>query len=527
MAQVFMPGEAVQGAGSTAGGFPAGEDRQYKDILLSDSEIGLARECLSKALEMGAAKVRVTLSKSRMDLVGTLDGAVDKINSCQDRSLSVSLFAGGRYGSFTTNRCDGDGLDEFLRRAFDTVSRLVPDEFRDLPDPARVCSGAGGGDELGLFDKGYCDVTPGQRVQMALDASVWGKKELLREAAVEGAAVYGGLNSSLSAYELVSEEGEYSDSICDTLLLDSQGAYCRHIETNFDYGVEVTVKDGLGRRLSRYAWDSATRLEGLDFKSVGPRALSRAVQAIGPRRTRSRRTCMVIDRECSAKVVSPLLRALSAFALQQGDSFLVDTLGKKVFPEGLTILDRPHITGESGSRLFDSEGVATVERPVIEAGVVKTYFVNTYMSGKTGLAPTVEDASRPVVLPWVDPELESGRGWAGGPGVSRIAGDDAGESAGEGRESLDTRRIMELCGEGILVTDFNGGNYNSTTGDFSYGVEGFAFKNGRITHPVREMVVTGKLLSLWQGLLAAGNDARRCSGKLVGTLAFRDVDFAA
>ena len=53
------------------------------------------------------------------------------------------------------------------------------------------------------------------------------------------------------------------------------------------------------------------------------------------------------------------------------------------------------------------------------------------------------------------------------------------------------------------------------------------FKDGRVVHPVREMLITGNLLTLWNNLLAAGDDARMCKSKVIPTLAFMDVDFSA
>ena len=64
------------------------------------------------------------------------------------------------------------------------------------------------------------------------------------------------------------------------------------------------------------------------------------------------------------------------------------------------------------------------------------------------------------------------------------------------------RDILDLCGSGILVTDFNGGNCNSATGDFSYGVSGFLFENGKITSPIDSMLITGNMTDLWSNLLA-------------------------
>lgn len=87
--------------------------------------------------------------------------------------------------------------------------------------------------------------------------------------------------------------------------------------------------------------------------------------------------------------------------------------------------------------------------------------------------------------------------------------------------------ILELCGSGILVTDFNGGNCNSATGDFSYGVSGFLFENGKITSPIDSMLITGNMTDLWSNLLAAGSDPIPGMSRQVPTLAFRDVTFNA
>ena len=89
------------------------------------------------------------------------------------------------------------------------------------------------------------------------------------------------------------------------------------------------------------------------------------------------------------------------------------------------------------------------------------------------------------------------------------------------------RDILDLCGSGILVTDFNGGNCNSATGDFSYGVSGFLFENSKITSPIDSMLITGNMTDLWSNLLAAGSDPVPGMSRQVPTLAFRDVTFNA
>ena len=439
-------------------------------MIISDKDIQLVEAGLELARKSGADKARATLSRSEEDLVATLNGEIDRVTHCADSSLSLSLFVDGRFGSFSTNKLSPDALADFIRTSVEIVRSIAPDPCRDLPERERCCTDAVRGDELHLIDPVRGSVSPETRKQIAVEASAY------------------------STGGILSEEGEYSDSIYDTLLMDSNGTLCRHCETSFDYGVEVTVERG-GERYSGYWWDSASRLSSLDAGICARRALERANAMVGAEPVASGKYNMVIDSEVASKVVSPVLKALNAYSIQQNNSFLVGSLGKQLFPEGLTIMDLPHIDGQTCSKLFDSEGVATREAPIIREGVVSEYFVNTYMSRKLGIAPTIEDATRPKVLPWP----------VGG---------------------LKKSDILRYCDRGILVTDFNGGNSNPVTGDFSYGVEGFWFENGVIRKPVSEMLVTGNILQLWQGLLAAGDDTRSCMSKLIPTLAFSNVDFS-
>lgn len=116
-----------------------------------------------------------------------------------------------------------------------------------------------------------------------------------------------------------------------------------------------------------------------------------------------------------------------------------------------------------------------------------------------------------------------------GRGVERgaVSGGGRGLKADPFVNEIAQRDILELCGSGILVTDFNGGNCNSATGDFSYGVSGFLFENGKITSPIDSMLITGNMTDLWSNLLAAGSDPVPGMSRQVPTLAFRDVTFNA
>ena len=445
---------------------------------LQNTEIELAQHCLAFALEHGADKVRITLTKSLMNLTGLLNGEVDKTAHALDRSMQLNIFADGRYGTFSSNRLDKDVLEGFILEAIATVRMLEEDKYRDLPDPARVAKDATTGLELDLYDKEYEALTSEQRRSMAVSSMSWPRKQSLEK-----------------GFKVISEEGEYSDSIFDSLTLDSNGLFARHTETSFEIGYEVTVEDKRGNRYSSYWWDATPRLEDLKFNECSEIAIKRAAEQIGPKKIKSGKYNIVVDTECASKLLTPVLNALGGFSLQQKNSFLDGSIGKKLFPDCLEIWDMPRSKGQTGSRLFDSEGVATKESAIISEGVVRQYFLNTYIAAKMGMEPTVEDVTRVVVKP-----------------------------VGGCRTLQD---VLNKAGDCIYVTGFNGGNSNSATGNFSYGIEGFLVKGGKVAYPVREALMTGNFLDLWSWLFAAAEDARPCMSKLIPTLAFANVDISA
>ena len=445
--------------------------------LLTDGEINLGRKAIKTALASGASAARVSLNKSLTDLAGTLDGELDKVTHSLDRSLGISLFVDGRFGAFSTNRLSGDGLDTFIKEAAETVRMMAPDPCRSLPAPGRTAKDALKGTELDLLDTGSEDNDSAGRISRILDASIF--RNLPEN----------------DGFKVISEEIEYSENIYDQVLIDSDGLFARHSESSFDIGCQITIETPSGDRYSSYWWDSAPKKADLlpSLQVCAGKALGKAVAQIGSCHRSGGRFNMVVDTECASKLVTPILNALSGYAIQQKNSFLEGKAGEKVFPESLTIIDLPHSKGLSGSKLFDSEGVATKEWTIIDKGVINGYFINTYIAAKMGLDPNVDDAVKPRLMPYGD----------------CITRDD----------------VLRKMGSGILVTGFNGGNSNSATGDFSYGIEGFLFENGNIGEPVREMLVTGNLVSLWNNFAAAAEDSRPCFTKIIPTIAFKDVDF--
>ena len=445
--------------------------------MITEKEINIARHCISYALANGADAIRVSLNDSTMDGCTLLNGVLDKVTHAADRSIYFYIFADNRYGTFSTNRLETEDLEKFIIQSITMVRMLGEDKYRSLPSPERTAKDARTGRELGMYDCRYEDSSSDTRLERAKEMSIFSE--------VDG-----------KDYTLISEECEYSESYDDNFVADSQGFEGRHTETCYSVFAEMTIQDKEGSKHSGFWWESSFDKDSIDLKGCVQRALDRAVRQIGPKKRRGGHYKMVVDTSVATKLISPVITALNAASIQQKMSFLDGTIGQQIFPEGMTLMDMARTPGKNGSRLYDTEGVATKDAPIIENGVVKQYFVNTYMAAKMGIEPTIEDISRPCLLPF-------------------------------GEKELSLKDLLELSGSGILVTGFNGGNCNPVTGDFSFGIEGFAFSRGKITHPVHEMLITGNILELWNNLTAVGSDARPCVRWQVGSLAFKNVSFSA
>jgi PmbA protein len=201
---------------------------------------------------------------------------------------------------------------------------------------------------------------------------------------------------------------------------------------------------------------------------------------------------MVIDNRAAGRMVSFLLEPLSGASLQQKRSFLEGRVGQQVMAEKVNIVDDPLLPKGFGSRLWDNEGIAAKPRPVVQAGVLHSYYIDSYYARKLGVAPT---SGSPSNLRW-------------------SLGDKSG------------RALVDDIRDGIFVTGFLGGNSNSLTGDFSLGVQGFRIRAGQIAEPVGELNISGNHVEFWKRLVLVGNDPFPYSALRTPTLVFEGVNFA-
>jgi PmbA protein len=400
------------------------------------------------------------------------DGKPEKVEESTKRGVQLAVFVDERYAHVSTSDLRPEALQTFIGDAVDLAKSLAKDPHRALPDP-ELYKGQSAA-SLSLEDPIFDTVTPDQRRRIA------------KEAEVAARAVKGG-------DAILSVTTNVSDTQTERFLVNSNGFSGKRRDTAFFVSASVSVKDKDGRRPEDDSYAGARHRSDLPSPaSIGREAGERTIARLGAKKGESAAMAMVIDSRAAGRMAWFLLGPLSGASLQQKRSFLEGKLGQQVFSDKMTIVDDPLLPKGFGSRLWDDEGIAAKQRPVVEKGVLKSYYLDTYYARKLAVKPTSGSLSN---LRW----------------------------------SLGDKSRDALVGgvhDGILVTGFLGGNSNGLTGDFSLGVQGFRIRAGHLAEPVGEMNISGNHLEFWTRLAVIGNDPFPYSAMRTPTLVFDGVNFA-
>jgi PmbA protein len=434
--------------------------------------LAIAQTCISLAKGAGAKEASARAYRVRDVSLDYRDGAIDKISEATTRGVNLQLFVDGRYSTASTSDLRPEALKTFIGDSIALAKSIQPDPFRALPDPA-LYKGQTGTD-LQLEDPKYAAVSADEARRIARAIHDAGR-------AVKGAEAITSMTSS------------FSSNLVEIWMVTSNGFSGANRSTSFSVSADVSAKDVDGRRPEDYDYASSRFYSGLgDATAVGKRAAERTLRRLGSKKGETAAMNVVIDNRAAGRLMNMLIGPMSAAALHQKRSFLDGKLGQQIVSPLMTITDDPHVPKGFGSRKFDMEGIAAKPRAILDAGVLKTYYVDAYYGRKLKMQP---NGGQPSNFLW----------------------------------KLGAKSQKELLGDiknGLLITSFLGGNSNGGTGDFSIGVTGFLVRNGAIAEPVAEMNLSGNHLEFWKKLVAVGNDPFAYSSQRTPTLVFENVSVA-
>lgn len=410
---------------------------------------GIVRDALSDAGSRGADQAEAATSVGTGLSVTVRKGEVETLEYQRDRSFTVTVYFGTRKGSASTSDLSPGAIAEAVEKACSIARYTAEDPFAGLADPELMAQ-----DPPDLHLDLPWQLTPDEAIALAAECEAAGMSLDKRITNSEGGSVNTGRGVRVYG--------------------NSHGFVGSYASTS--HGVSCVLVAGSGEGMERDYWYTSARDPGslMTPEAVGRKAAERTLRRLGGRRIATCTTPVIFPAELARGMLGSFVSAIRGTAQYRRASFLLDAVGESVFPAGVRIDERPHLPGAMASVPFDSEGVATRDRMLVEGGVLRSLVLSSYSARKLGLRTTAN---------------------AGGIHNLVVSG---------GGGSLD--ELMATMGRGFLVNELMGQGVNVVTGDYSRGASGFWVEDGEIAYPVTEVTIAGNLKDMLLGIVAVGND---------------------
>ena len=423
--------------------------------LIDDSQARLdrlsavAQRLLDGCAARGASQAEVSCNEDSGLAVNVRMGEVETVEATRDRGIAVTVYFGQRKGSASTADMREESLEATVAQACAIATFTEADPASGLADAELMAS------TQREFDSWHpWEIDAARAIDIALACEQAGRDVDVRIANSDGASVNS--NASLSVYA------------------NSHGFLGRERGTYQSIGCALIAGEGDG--MQRDSWYSLS-LAASDLESaqaIGRHAAQRTLARMAPRQLPTGPVPVLFAAEMARSLIGSYIGAVSGGALYRKASFLLDSVGTRVFPEWFGIEELPFLMRGLRSASFDAEGVTTRESPLVRDGIVQRYVLGSYSARKLDLVTTAN---------------------AGGVHnlqVSANAGD------------LDS--MLRNMGRGLLVTELMGQGVNAITGDYSRGAAGFWVEDGRIAYPVDGITIAGNLKQMFAAIEAVGTD---------------------
>lgn len=419
--------------------------------------LNLLQDLIKKAKSCGAdAADAVKVDGTSLSLTYRL-GEVEQLDRSEGGDLGLRVLVGKRQAIVSTSDTSQKSLDEMVERAI-AMARAVPeDEFAGLADPEQLISGEI--PDLDMFDP--------------IEPTAKQMEEMARTAEEAGLGVKGVTNS---------EGASVGFGKTKVAMAASNGL--AHTYSRSGFNLSASLLAGSGTEMER-DWDysGAVWLEDLrEAADVGKTAGENAVKRLGSKKVTSATLPVIYDARVAKSLVGHLSGAVNGQSIARGTSFLKDSLGEKIFKDGINIVDDPLRKRGLSSAPFDDEGIASTKMNIINDGVLSTWFLDLRSARQLGLE-SKGHASRGVSGP---PH----------PSSSNLYLEPGNKTQAQMIEEID---------EGILITELIGMGVNQVTGDYSRGASGFWIEKGEIAFPVSELTVAGNLKDMFLSLEPAND----------------------
>lgn len=424
---------------------PVADDSHERMQRLS----AIAERLLARCKSSGATQAEVSCNEDSGLSVNVRMGEVETVEATRDRGIAVTVYFGTRKGSASTADLRDASLEATVAQACAIARHTEEDPAAGLADAALMAT------TQREFDSWHpVDFDADRAIAIALAAEAAGRGLDPRIANSDGASA--NANATIGVYA------------------NSHGFLGAERSTSYSIGCALIAGDG--EDMQRDSWYSVALAQG-DLEApeaVGRKAAQRTLGRLDPRSLPTGEVPVLFAAEMARSLVGHYLSAVSGGALYRKASFLLDSVGTRVFPDWFDIDELPFLPRGLRSASFDAEGVATRESPLVRGGIVQRYVLGSYSARKLGLATTAN---------------------AGGVHNLQVRANAGG-----------LEELVRGMGRGLLVTELMGQGVNAITGDYSRGAAGFWVEGGRIAYPVDGVTIAGNLKTMFAAIEAVGDD---------------------
>ena len=429
----------------------------------------IVEKVLAQARREGADAAEVAASMGQGLSVTVRLGDVETVEHNRDKHVGLTVFFGQRSGSASTSDFSDTAIRDTVRSACSIAKYTAADDCAGLADADRLAKEI---PDLDLYHPWNPDTAQAIALARACEDAARGVDARIKNS--EGATL-----SSHAGVEVYGNTHGFIGVLPTT----------RH-------SLSCSVIAQEHERMQRDYW-YATARDRADLESpeeVGTRAARRALQRLGARKLDTRQAAVIYEAPVATSVLSHFIGAIRGSNLYRGASFLIDHLGKRIFPDHVRIHEQPHLKKALGSAPYDGEGVATVAHDIVSDGVLQSYVLDSYSARKLHMHTT---------------------GNAGGVHNLTITPGDR-----------DLSGLLQQVGKGLLVTELIGFGVNTVTGDYSRGAAGFWVEGGEVQFPVEEITIAGNLKQMFSDLVAVGTDVDTRGNIRTGSIVIGNMTIA-
>ncbi len=302
--------------------------------------------------------------------------SVSTAGETKNIDLVVQCNFGKKVGTATINEFDDASLAKVVARAEETA-RLAPEspEFMPVLGPQKYA-------ESKAFVKDTADIAPTYRADAAA-ASIGPARD-------KDATAAGFLN----------------DSANFSAMMNSEGLFAYHTETNVNFTVTVRTNDGTGS-----GWASAddNDVRRIDTTATSAVALQKAVASREAQALEPGKYTVILEPNAAAALIGRMFFAFGARQADEGRSFLAKKgggtrMGEKVFDEKVTAYGDP-MDSRVPTATWNSGGQPIEKLSIIKNGVVDNLFYDRYWADQKDVAPVPQPSN--LIMVGGDRSLEA------------------------------------------------------------------------------------------------------------------------